>query len=158
MLKLLAFGYRLPLAALFGAQLFFAAVAAPTAFTREIAALPSGHPLKNAAAILVGRQLGALDRMALAFAALAVLCAVLLARQGITSALRAALPPLLIGLCAAASTALVTPAIQALREQGGTGTPLFGRLHALSTALVAVEMLLGGLALWRAPAAPMQER
>ncbi len=151
-IKLLGFVYRLSAGALFGAQLFFAAVAAPSAFNREVAALPQGHPLRTAAADLVGRELAALDRLALTCAALAVIAAILLARRGSAIALRAALPPVLIGLCAAASAMLVTPAIHALRAQGSTATPAFGRLHALSTALVAVELLLGALALWRAGA------
>jgi hypothetical protein len=151
--RALAFVYRLAVGALLGAQLFFAGVGAPAAFTKAVAALPQGDPARSAAADLVGRQLGALDRIALSFTALAVLSAVLLARAGVQRARRSALPPLLAGLCAAASCTLITPAIQALRAQGQTATPLFGRLHALSSTLLLLEMLLLALALWRAPAA-----
>jgi len=131
----LAFIYRLAAGALLGGQLFFAFVVAPAAFTL---------PERRLAADLVGLQLAALDRLALGLTAVAVLAAVL---RGANVA-RRALPPLLAGLCAAASMLLVTPWVRELREAGQTGTPIFARLHAASTLLLAVEMVLLGAALW----------
>jgi hypothetical protein len=64
---------------------------------------------------------------------------------------RAALLPLLAGLCALASAALVTPAIHAMRLAGDTASPRFGALHGISTILLVVEMLLLGVAAWLAP-------
>jgi hypothetical protein len=149
--RLCAFLYRLSAGLLLGADVFFAAVAAPAAFPREVAALPAGHPLRTAAASLVGTQLAALDRMTLLFCALAALCAIALARSGTPSARGAALPVLLAGLCALVSSSFVTPRIHALREAGQTHLAEFGRLHAISTALVGVEILLLLVALWVAP-------
>ena len=122
------------------------------AFPREVAALPPGHPLRTAAANLVGSQLAALDRMTLLFCALSALCAIALARMGIASARLAAVPVLLAGLCALVSSSFVTPRIHALREAGQTQIPEFGRLHAISTGLVGIEILLYLVALWVAPA------
>ena len=149
MTRLCAFLYRLSAGLLLGAQVFFAAVAAPAAFPREVAALPPGHPLRNAAADLVGTQLAALDRMTLLFCALAALSAIVLARTGLPSARVAAIPAL---LCALFSSSFVTPRIHALRAAGETQLPEFGRLHAISTGLLGVEILLLLVALWVAPA------
>ena len=152
MTRLCAYLYRLSAGLLLGAGVFFAAVAAPAAFPREVAALPPGHPLRTAAADLVGAQLAALDRLTLLFCALAALSAILLARMGMASARAAAVPVLLAGLCALVSSSFVTPRIHALREAGQTQVAEFGRLHAISTALVGVEILLSLVALWVAPA------
>src|SRR5437016_11237971 len=111
MLRAAAFVYRFAVGALLGAQIFFAAVAAPAAFAEA----------RPQAGALVARMLGALDRAALVAAALAVAAAVVLRRP------RAALPPLLAGLAATASLLAVTPAIHALRDQGQVGSPLFGK-------------------------------
>src|SRR5437879_11733611 len=92
MTRLCAFLYRLSAGLLLGAQIFFAAVAAPAAFPREVAALPPGHPLRNAAADLGGAQLAALDRMTLLFCAAAALSAIVLARTGLPSARVGAVP------------------------------------------------------------------
>jgi Domain of unknown function (DUF4149) len=152
MIRLCAYLYRVAIGLLLGAQVYFAAVAAPAAFPREVAALPSGHPLRTAAANLVGVQLAALDRMTLLFCALAALCAIVLARAGMPSARAAAVPALLTGLCALVSSSFVTPRIHALREAGQTQLSEFGRLHAISTGLLGVEILLLLVALWVAPA------
>lgn len=149
-MRALAFGYRLISGGLFGAQLFFAAVAAQVAFPREVAALPAGDPRKALAGDLVGQMLGALDRITLSGAALAVACAVLVGRQGALRATRAALLPLFAGLCAAASMLWITPSIHAMRAAGQTGLPAFGRLHAISASLLVAEMLLWLVAVWRA--------
>jgi Domain of unknown function (DUF4149) len=152
MTRLCAYLYRLSAGLLLGAAVFFAAVAAPAAFPREVAALPPGHPLRTAAADLVGAQLAGLDRMTLLFCAVAALSAVALARAGTPSARVAAVPVLLAGLCALLSSSFVTPRIHALREAGQTQLAEFGRLHAISTGLVGVEILLFLVALWVAPA------
>ena len=152
MTLLCAYLYRLSAGLLLGAAVYFAAVAAPAAFPREVAALPPGHPLRTAAANLVGLQLAGLDRMTLVFCALSALCAIALARMGMATARLAALPMLLSGLCALVSSSFVTPRIHALREAGQTQLPEFGRLHALSTGLVGLEILLYLFALWVAPA------
>jgi len=152
MIQVLAYLYRLAVGLLLGAQVYFAAVAAPAAFPREVAALPPGSPLRTAAADLVGRQLDSLDRLTLLFCAVAALCAIGLARAGVAFARRAAVPALLAGLCALVSSSWVTPRIHALREAARTSLPEFGRLHALSTALVGAEILLLAAALWVAPA------
>src|SRR6202022_2139465 len=133
--------YRLVTAGLLGARLFFAAVAAQVVFSREIAARPPGDPLRQQAADAVGGMLARLDAATLSCAAIAVVCSVLLARNGIPGARGAALFPLLAGLCAAASAFLVTPAIHALRVAGRTRDPAFGRLHALSAGLLLLEMI-----------------
>jgi hypothetical protein len=146
-----SFLYRLVVAGLLGAQLFFAAVAAQVVFSREIAARPPGDPLRQQAADAVGGMLARLDAATLSGAAVAVVCAVWLARSGIPGARGAALFPLLTGLCAAASAFLITPAIHALRVAGRTGDPAFGRLHALSAALLVLEMIFLFLAAARAP-------
>ena len=152
MIRLCAYLYRVAAGLLLGAQVYFAAVAAPAAFPREVAALPTGHPARTVAANLVGVQLAALDRMTLLFCAVAALCAIALARTGMPAARVAAVPVLLTGLCALVSSSFVTPRIHALREAGQTQLPEFGRLHAVSTGLVAVEIVLLLVALWVAPA------
>ena len=151
MIRLCAYLYRVAAGLLLGAQVYFAAVAAPAAFPREVAALPTGHPARTAAANLVGVQLATMDRMTLLFCAVAALCAIALARTGMPAARVAALPVLLAGLCALVSSSFVTPRIHALREAGQTHLPEFGRLHAVSTGLVAVEIVLLLVALWVAP-------
>src|SRR6266446_2618331 len=78
-----------------------------------------------------------------AFTALAAVCAIVLGRR------RAAIAPLLAGLCALGSSLLVTPAIQALRAAGETASGRFGMLHGVSLALLVVEMILLAVALWR---------
>jgi hypothetical protein len=152
MMRVCAYLYRLAAGLLFGAQVYFAFVAAPAAFPRDVAALPAGHPARTAAANLIGAQLASLDRMTLLFCAIAALCAIALARMGLSAARIAALPVLLTGLCALASSQWVTPRIHALRAAGQTQLSEFGRLHAISTALVGVEMVLLLVALWVAPA------
>jgi hypothetical protein len=151
MIRLCAYLYRLSAGLLLGAQVYFAAVAAPAAFPREVAALPPGSPARTHAADLVGAQLASLDRMTLLFCAIAALCAIVLARAGMPSARMAAVPVLLAGLCALASSEWVTPRIHTLRAAGQTQLPQFGRLHAFSTSLVAVEIVLLLVALWVAP-------
>lgn len=151
MIRLCAYLYRVAAGLLLGAQAYFAAVAAPAAFPREVAALPAGHPLRTAAANLVGVQLAALDRMTLLFCALAALCAIVLARAGMPASRAAAVPALLTGLCALVSSSFVTPRIHALRDSGQTQLAEFGRLHAISTGLLGVEILLLLVALWVAP-------
>jgi hypothetical protein len=152
MIRVFAYVYRLAAGLLLGAQVYFAMVAAPAAFPREVAALPAGSPARTAAANLVGAQLASLDRMTLLFCALATLSAIALARMGVASARAAAVPVLLTGLCALASSEWVTPRIHALRAAGQTQLPEFGRLHAVSTALLGVEIVLLLVALWVAPA------
>jgi hypothetical protein len=137
--------YRLACAGLFGAQLFFAAVAAQVVFPREVAALPRSDARRQLAADLVGSMLARLDAGTLAVSALAVVCAVALGKW------RAALLPLAAGLCALASAAVVTPRIHALRDAGQVALPKFGMLHALSSLLLLTEMLLLCVAALRAP-------
>jgi hypothetical protein len=149
--RLCAYLYRLSAGLLLGAQVYFAAVAAPAAFPREVAALPPGSPARTAAADLVGAQLASLDRMTLLFCAVAALCAIVLARSGVPSARVAAVPVLLAGLCALTSSEWITPRIHALRAAGQTQLPQFGRLHLFSTSLVGVEIVLLLIALWVAP-------
>jgi hypothetical protein len=151
-MRVCAYLYRLAVGLLVGAQVYFASVAAPAAFPREVAALPPGDPARTAAANLIGAQLASLDRMTLLFCAVAALCAIALARRGIAAARVAAVPVLLAGLCALASSEWVTPRIHALRAAGETQLPGFGRLHAVSTALLGVEIVLLLVALWVAPA------
>src|SRR5712691_9452436 len=98
--RLLAFLYRLAVALLLGGEAFFALVAAPAAFPREVATMPPGSPARAAAAEQVGRMLEQLDRMTLVLTAAAALCAIALARMGIARARAAAGPPLATGLCA----------------------------------------------------------
>jgi hypothetical protein len=141
------FLYRLCCGGLVGAQIFFAAVAAQVAFPSEVAALPREHPRRQLAADLVGVMLSRLDAATLACTAVAVVCAILLGRW------RAAIAPLLAGLCAAASALLVTPAIHSMREAGQTGSGRFGLLHGLSSGLLILEMILLAAALWKAPQA-----
>jgi hypothetical protein len=138
--------YRLVAAALLGAQIFFAAVAAQKVFPKEVAELPRGEPRRTLAADLVGQMLAPLDAATMVGGALCVGLAVLLWRAG-SGSLRAALPPLLAALCAAASAYGTTPAIQAMRAAGTTGEPRFGMLHGLSSSLLLLEM---ALLLWAA--------
>ncbi len=139
------FLYRLCCGGLFGAQLFFSAVAAQIIFPPEVAALPAGHPRRQLAADLVGAMLARLDAATIGLAAIAVLCAVFLGRR------RSAIAPLLAGLCAGTSAAVITPAIHSMRAAGATGTGRFGMLHAISAALLVVEMALMVAAVWRTP-------
>jgi hypothetical protein len=152
--RLLAFLYRVAVGLLLGGEVFFAAIAAPAAFPREIAELPPGSMPRVAAADEVGRMLAQLDRMTLVLAGAAALCAIALARAGFPRARAAALPVLGAGLCALFSAGWVTPRIHDLRSSGQTAGTEFGRLHGLSVALVAVEMLLLLGALWLAPSTP----
>jgi hypothetical protein len=133
--------YRLLCAALAGAQIFFVAVAAQTVFSREVSGLPREDPRRQLAADAVGAMLGRLD------AATIVICAaaVLLSRR------RAALLPLFAGLCALASALWVTPAIHAMRQAGEVASPRFGVLHAVSSVLLLVEIVLLAVAAWTAP-------
>ena len=64
--------YRTLCAALFGAQLFFAAVAAQKIFPAEVAALPRGDPRRMLAADLVGKLLAPLDAATMAISACCV--------------------------------------------------------------------------------------
>lgn len=151
--RALAATFRLACALLAGAQLFFAAVAAQVVFPAEVAALSRADPRRALAADLVGGMLARLDAATLAGCALAVLCAVLLWRRA-GAPLRPALFPLLAGACALASALGTTPAIQAMRAAGQTGGPQFGKLHALSSSLLLLEMALLLLAFARAPSPP----
>jgi hypothetical protein len=90
--------------------------------------------------------------MTLLFCAVAALSAIVLARSGAPSARVGAVPVLLAGLCALISSSFVTPRIHALRAAGQAQLPEFGRLHAISTGLLGVEILLLVVALWVAPA------
>jgi hypothetical protein len=137
------FLYLLVCGGLLGAQLFFAAVAAQVAFPREVAALPRDDPRRQLAADLVGGMLSRLDGATIAGAAVAVACAFLAARR------TAAIAPLLAGLCAVVSAWLVTPAIHALRAAGTTASRRFGLLHAASSGLLVLEMVLLAVAVWQ---------
>jgi hypothetical protein len=139
------FLYRLCCGGLFGAQLFFAAVAAQLVFSAEVAALPREHPRRQLAADLVGAMLARLDAATIALTAVAVVCAIVLGRR------RGAIAPLIAGLCALASAAFITPAIHAMRTAGLTTSGRFGLLHAVSSGLLLVEMALLAVAVWRAP-------
>jgi hypothetical protein len=152
MMRACAYLYRLAAGLLVGAQVYFAAVAAPAAFPRDVAALPPGDPARTAAANLVGAQLASLDRMTLLLCAVAALGAIALARMGVASARIAAVPVLLVGLCALVSSEWVTPRIHALRAAAQTQAPEFARLHAVSTSLLGLEIVLLLVALWVAPA------
>jgi hypothetical protein len=132
--------FRLSCGLLCGAQIFFAAVAAQVVFSREVAALPREHPRRQLAAELVGAMLSRLDAATIALAAVAAVCAFTLPEKR-----RAALP-LIAGLCAVASAALVTPAIHALRVAGETASPRFGMLHGVSSILLLIEMILLAIA------------
>ena len=137
--------YRLSCALLAGAQLFFMAVAAQVVFPRDVAALPRGDARRQLAADLVGGMLARLDAATISLSALAVLCAVLASQR------RAAILPVLAGLCAAVSVAVITPKIHAMREAGETGLPRFGLLHAVSSLLLVAEMIMLVVAAVRAP-------
>ena len=139
------FLYRFCCGGLVGAQLFFAAVAAQMVFPRDVAALPRDHPRRQLAADLVGSMLARLDAATLALTAVAVVCALVLSRP------RSAIAPLLAGVCAAASSLLVTPSIQAMREAGTTASGRFAALHGVSSALLVLEMILLAVAVCRAP-------
>ncbi len=145
MSRVLSFAYRFFCLSLCGAQVFFAAVAAQAVFPAEVAALPREHPRRVLAADLVGAMLARLDAGTLALTGLAVACALLLPRK------RAAVLPLLAGLCALASAALITPAIHVMREAGQTALPRFGMLHGLSSGLLLIEIILLFAAGLRAP-------
>src|SRR5436309_788985 len=101
---MLRFLHRLSCGGLAGAQIFFAAAAAQVAFPAAVAALPREDARRRLAADLVGQMLARLDAATLAFAALAVLCAVLARLRR-----SAAVLPLIAGLCALASMAAITP-------------------------------------------------
>jgi Domain of unknown function (DUF4149) len=152
MARFLAYLFRLAVALLLGGDFFFAAVAAPASFPREIASLPPGSWQRVAAADLVGRMLAQLDRMTLVLSGVAALCAIALARTTLARARIAVAPVLAAGLCSLFSLGWVTPRIHALRTLGQSAGPEFGRLHFLSTALVGIEMLLLLVALWLSPA------
>ena len=139
------FLYRLCCGGLFGAQIFFSAVAAQVVFPPGVAALPAGDPRRQLAADLVGGMLARLDAGTIALAAVAVVCALGLGRR------RSAIAPLLAGLCAGTSAGLITPAIHAMRAAGTTATGRFGLLHAVSASLLIAEMALMAVAVWRAP-------
>lgn len=149
--RLLAYLYRLAAGLGAGAQLFFAAISAQSIFTKAVAALPPGDPARAFAANLIGLQLAQLDRLTLTLTSVAALSAILLARRGVPDARRAALPALLAGLGAFASSAWLTPAIQAMRAANQTGTARFAQLHGLSGGVLMIEMILLALALWIAP-------
>lgn len=112
-------------AALLGAQIFFAAVAAQAAFA---VARPSAREL-------VGYMIARIDGAAL------VVCAILvfLMRRR-----RAALLPLGAALCALLSVAWLTPKIHSMTA----GQPGFGLLHGVSSSLLLVEMILLAIAAW----------
>ncbi|TMA43159.1 MAG: hypothetical protein E6J82_07505 [Deltaproteobacteria bacterium] len=114
-------------------------------FPRDVAALPRDHPRRQLAADLVGSMLARLDAATLALTAVAVVCALVLSRP------RSAIAPLLAGVCAAASSLLVTPSIQAMREAGTTASGRFAALHGVSSALLVLEMILLAVAVCRAP-------
>ena len=139
------FLYRLCCGGLFGAQLFFAAVAAQIVFPSDVAALPRDHPRRQLAADLVGKMLARLDAGTIVATAVAVVCAFALGRR------REALAPMLAGLCAVASALLVTPAIHGMRAAGEVGSGRFGMLHGISSGLLVLEMILLAVAVWRAP-------
>ena len=136
------FLYQLSCGGLFGAQLFFAAVAAQVVFPREVAGLARDHPRRQLAADLVGSMLARLDAATIALTAVAVICAFALGRP------RGAIAPLLAGLCAVASAALITPAIHAMRAAGTTASGRFGLLHGVSTGLLLLEMILLAVAVF----------
>src|SRR5260370_40890498 len=96
--------YRISCAALLGAQLFFAGIAAQSVFSPEIASLARDDPRRRAAADAVGAMLAHLDAATLALCGGAAACAWHLRRAP------AALLPLPAGLCAPASAALAPPA------------------------------------------------
>jgi hypothetical protein len=141
----LSHAYRLSCALLAGGQLFFAAVAAQVVFPRDVAALPRSDARRQLAADLVGSMLVRLDAATISLSALAVLCAVLLSQR------KAAVLPLVAGLCAALSAAVITPRIHAMREAGETALPRFGLLHAVSSCLLLAEMIILIVAAVRAP-------
>lgn len=137
------FLYLLCCAGLVGAQLFFAAAAAQVAFPPEVAALPRDDPRRQLAADLVGAMLARLDAATVALTAVVVVCALVLDRR------RAAIAPLLAGLCALTSALLVTPSIHALRVAGNTSSARFGLLHGVSSGLLVLEMVLLAIAAWQ---------
>jgi hypothetical protein len=145
MARVLSQVYRLSCAALLGAQLFFAAVAAQVVFSREVAALPRDDARRLLAADAIGAMLARLDAATLSLGAAAVVCAILLGRR------RAAALPLLAALCALASAALITPAIHAMRDAGQVALAKFGMLHGASSLLLLLEMVLLLVAAVRAP-------
>src|SRR3954470_10346416 len=116
MVRLLAFVFRVCVGFLFGAQVFFASIAAPAAFPRAVAEQPVASPARRAAADLVGRMLAHLDRATLVLCAVAALCAIALGRAGLPRARIAAAPVLCAGLAALLSSFWITPRIHAMRE------------------------------------------
>ncbi len=140
-----------------GAQLFFTVAATQVIFSAEVAALPHGDPRRELAAELVGACLARLDAAAMAVAALAVALLFIRIRvnqsraqllgskasaPGAGAEPRAAISPLLAGLCALGSAFGTTPAIHAMRLAGETRTARFGAMHGLSSGLLLLEMLL----------------
>jgi hypothetical protein len=132
--------FRLACGILCGAQLFFAAVAAQVVFSREVAALPRDNPRRQLAADLVGAMLSRLDAATIALTAVAVICSLTFAQKG------RAILPLIAGLCALASAALVSPAIHAMRTAGQVASPRFGMLHGVSSGLLLIELILLAIA------------
>jgi hypothetical protein len=139
------FLYQLCCGGLFGAQLFFSAVAAQVVFPGDVAALPREHPRRQLAADLVGSMLARLDAATIALTAVAVICGLVLGRP------RSAIAPLVAGLCAVVSVAWITPAIHALRAAGTTASGRFGLLHGVSSGLLVLEMILLAVAVLRVP-------
>ena len=142
--------YRLSCAVLLGGQLFFAGIAAQVVFSAEVAALPRDDARRRSAADAIGAMLARLDGATLLLCAVATACAFALARRpdapgrapGSRPSRRLSLWPILAGLLAAVSAFAVTPAIHAARVAGETGTPRFGMLHAVSSILLLVQMIL----------------
>jgi len=92
-------------------------------------------------------MLARLDAATIALTAVAVACALAVGRG------RAAVLPVLAGICAVTSAVLITPAIHAMRVTGMTASGRFGLLHAVSTGLLVLEMILLAVAVCRAPQA-----
>jgi hypothetical protein len=128
--------FRLICGLLAGAQLFFAAGAAQVVFPRSVAQLPRDDSRRQLAADLVGQMLARLDAASLIATAVAVLLALASGRK------RLALLPLIAGLCAAISAFYCTPQIHAMRAAGTVATARFGLLHAVSSTLLLIEMIL----------------
>ena len=124
-----------------GAQLFFTIAATQVIFSSEIAALPHEDPRRTLAADQVGQLLARVDTMTIIVSFVTFCVAWSIANQKRVS-LRRALPPLLAGLCAITSIFGTTPAIHALRATNRTGELRFGLMHALSSTLLILEMLL----------------
>ncbi|MBS2022980.1 MAG: hypothetical protein JST92_11250, partial [Deltaproteobacteria bacterium] len=140
MTTLAAIAFRLLCALLAGAQVFFIAAATQVIFPKDVAALPHGDPRRTLAADLVGKLLARLDAATIVGCAVAIACVVFLSTRG--GSLRPALLPLLAASCALASAFWTTPAIRSLRAAGLTQTPSFGLMHAVSSSLLLVELVL----------------